>query len=105
MGDPAGVYAAAVSPVSAQLRAAGVAARAALVVSVAQPPPGPVTVTCWLPPSAIRRPSGAAARASGTSARPVAGGRVAQPRPPSRVVVMAEKVRYRLGRSPTTMPW
>lgn len=77
MGDPAGVYAAAVSPASAQARAAEVAASACLVVSGAQLPAARVTLTSWRPLSAIRRPPDAAASASGTSARPETGGSVA----------------------------
>ena len=89
------------SPVSAQLRAAGAAARECSLVSVVQlplPPEKTSAVWSWL--SAIRWPSGAAASASASLARPDSGGRVAQLWPPSAVVVMGEKLRSRLGRTP-----
>ena len=105
MGDPAGVYATAVSPVRAQVWAAGVAARACRVVRVAQRVAGPGGRDLLV---AAERDQ-VAVRGGGESVRdvregPEAGGTVAQVLPPSPVVVIAEKVRDRLGRSPTTMP-
>ena len=89
------------SPVSAQLCAAGAAARECSLVSVVQlplPPEKTSAVWSWL--SAIRWPSGAAASAPAWLARPDSGGNVTQLWPPSAVLVMGEKLRSRLGRTP-----
>ena len=70
------------------------------VVQGALAPAVTVTPPSW--PSASSCPSGAAASASGTSASPDCGGLVVQLRPRSEVLVMGEKPRSRLGRTPAT---